>query len=269
MIIKCPECGKDISDKSAACVFCGCPSGEFGQSPAQPAISTGEEAAAPDDSAEKIPFPITPLENAEPEPAKKKPGNKGLRITMIVGVICVLAAALVLIFVLTSPGDAKGGSKFSPIEQAAIDCVSDLRRNRLVDRTSLMLIEDVTYISYRSPTNRTTPPRDVSRADSDGMGYYDFILVFYSANNAYGARVEDSAIYYLKLSGDEYIVEYVGDDEDYAGRTETSHPMLSETSHPMLKRFYILNLTPDLTVYAYEEVSCDFVAKIVGCEYVE
>lgn len=260
MIIKCPECGKDISDKSAACVFCGCPSGEFGQSPAQPAIPPGEEAAALDDSAEKIPFPITPLENTEPEPAKKKPGNKGLRITMIVGVICVLAAVLVLIFVLTSPGGSKGGSKFSPIELAAIDCVSDLRRNRLVDRTSLMLIQDVTYISYGTYAN---PSDDISRVDSDGIGYYDFILVIYSAKNSYGARVEDAAIYYLKLSGDEYIVEYVGDDEDYTECT----PETSEYYDPMLVQFVVCNIMP--TVYAYEEVPGDFVAKIVGCEYVE
>ena len=28
-LIKCPECGKEISDKAAACPNCGCPASEF------------------------------------------------------------------------------------------------------------------------------------------------------------------------------------------------------------------------------------------------
>lgn len=24
-LIKCPECGKEVSDKAAACIYCGCP----------------------------------------------------------------------------------------------------------------------------------------------------------------------------------------------------------------------------------------------------
>lgn len=28
-LIKCPECGKEISDKASACPNCGCPSSEF------------------------------------------------------------------------------------------------------------------------------------------------------------------------------------------------------------------------------------------------
>ncbi len=28
-LIKCPECGREISDKAASCPGCGCPSSEF------------------------------------------------------------------------------------------------------------------------------------------------------------------------------------------------------------------------------------------------
>ena len=28
-LIKCPECGKEISDKAGACPHCGCPIGNF------------------------------------------------------------------------------------------------------------------------------------------------------------------------------------------------------------------------------------------------
>ena len=30
-LIKCPECGKEISDKAGACPHCGCPIGSTGQ----------------------------------------------------------------------------------------------------------------------------------------------------------------------------------------------------------------------------------------------
>ena len=33
-LIVCPECGKQISEKAAACPFCGCPSDAFGKVPA-------------------------------------------------------------------------------------------------------------------------------------------------------------------------------------------------------------------------------------------
>ena len=35
MLIQCPECGKEISDKSDACPNCGCPSSQWKQEPVE------------------------------------------------------------------------------------------------------------------------------------------------------------------------------------------------------------------------------------------
>ena len=39
-LIKCPECGKEISDKAVACINCGCPVSAMKSAPAQPTEST-------------------------------------------------------------------------------------------------------------------------------------------------------------------------------------------------------------------------------------
>ena len=36
-MIKCPECGKEFSDKAAACPNCGCPISEVKKNPSTPA----------------------------------------------------------------------------------------------------------------------------------------------------------------------------------------------------------------------------------------
>lgn len=50
-LIKCSECGKEISDKASACPHCGCPMGEIkvteGERPAQEAPSVQVEAHPP------------------------------------------------------------------------------------------------------------------------------------------------------------------------------------------------------------------------------
>ena len=42
-LIVCPECGKQISEKAAACPFCGCPSDAFGKVPAPSQVLPGKK----------------------------------------------------------------------------------------------------------------------------------------------------------------------------------------------------------------------------------
>ena len=55
-IIKCPECGKDISDKAAACIYCGYPINKVAES----ALS---ESSAPNNEEQDL-TPVTDIPTA-------------------------------------------------------------------------------------------------------------------------------------------------------------------------------------------------------------
>ena len=55
-IIKCPECGKDISDKAAACIYCGYPINKVAESELS-------ESSAPNNE-EQAPNPVTDIPTA-------------------------------------------------------------------------------------------------------------------------------------------------------------------------------------------------------------
>ena len=63
-LIKCSECGKEISDKAAACPNCGCPISEMNVTPI--------DSSRPDEN---------PVGNISQKPAKKK--NKSLPCTQL------------------------------------------------------------------------------------------------------------------------------------------------------------------------------------------
>lgn len=75
-LIKCPECGKEISDKAPACIHCGCPASAMKTEPAKPAPTVslnelfgdcfgGQSAARPVQTA---PLKTVPKELPNPRP---------------------------------------------------------------------------------------------------------------------------------------------------------------------------------------------------------
>ena len=50
-IIKCPECGKDISDKAAACIYCGYPINKVAESELPESSAPNNEEQAPNQKA--------------------------------------------------------------------------------------------------------------------------------------------------------------------------------------------------------------------------
>ena len=65
-LIKCPECGKEISDKAVACINCGCPVSAMKSAPAQPTESTR---------------PAMPVKAAEPAKQAVDTANESLKIS--------------------------------------------------------------------------------------------------------------------------------------------------------------------------------------------
>ena len=96
-LINCPECGKQISDKAAACIHCGCP--------------LGHEATA----ASK---PIEPIEKIkEPASAEDSENKKSLLAGLIILCLAGLAAMFILFSdsgsgVAKDPDDALTKSEF-------------------------------------------------------------------------------------------------------------------------------------------------------------
>lgn len=173
-IIKCPECGKDISDKAAACIYCGYPINKVAESELpESSVSNNEEqdltpvtdistAAASDQASEKT----------RPLGFLKKVSKKLVAVLAIVALIIVIAVMY--------------GNQLNENEQHVYDVVSDYKA-RLKDPDSLVLRSDILYVVTKD---------------------YDKYVVFSaSGNNSYGAPVTSMPMYmnfsYIGEYGDE------------------------------------------------------------------
>lgn len=97
-MIKCPECGKEISDKAATCPNCGAPIGNVSQgTPAQPNFGQYNGPAQ--------------------QPPKKKK-HKGLKIFLIILVI------LVVLFIIAI-ASSNGGTDTSSIDTSKLEYITD------------------------------------------------------------------------------------------------------------------------------------------------
>ena len=92
-LIKCPECGRDISDKANACVHCGYP------------LSKVADNAEKKESNKELTQTVESQETLLPNKAKKTVSNK---TKVIIAVVCILVLALIItICVLKSNHDKK------------------------------------------------------------------------------------------------------------------------------------------------------------------
>ena len=95
-LIKCPECGRDISDKANACVHCGYP------------LSKVADNAEKKESNKELTQTVESQETLLPNKAKKTVSNK---TKAIIAVVCILVLALIItICVLKSNHDKKNGT---------------------------------------------------------------------------------------------------------------------------------------------------------------
>lgn len=65
MLIKCPECGKEISDKASACPFCGCPKSEWETTAGTTDVQRAESISPTEIRESESVFPFTVVEKHE------------------------------------------------------------------------------------------------------------------------------------------------------------------------------------------------------------
>ena len=120
-IIKCPECGKDISDKAAACIYCGYPINKVAESELP-------ESSAPNNEEQALPSVTDiPTAAASDQESEKK----------LIAVLAVVALIIVIAVMY--------GNQLNENEQHVYDVVSDYKA-RLKDPDSLVLRSDILYV---------------------------------------------------------------------------------------------------------------------------
>lgn len=173
-IIKCPECGKDISDKAAVCIYCGYPINETTNSelPGNSAANNDEQALNP--------IQYVPAAS-DPSTESKKSWLTGLIGKVNKKLVAVLAV-VALIFVVA----IVYGNQLNEREQHVYDVVASYR-NMLKDPDSLVLRGDILY---------------VVTDDSD-----KYVAFSASGNNSYGTPVTSMPMFmnysYIGDYGDE------------------------------------------------------------------
>lgn len=188
-LIRCPECGKEISDKAASCIHCGCPLDNAMQEESvvnvQPAASTnasllsyvgnifGQVMGTSKIYANKVKSHLVNF--------KTHPANVQRKIVVVGGitVICVIA----LLFGIISQTTLSSEEKY-------VLAVAKDYKSMLKDPDSMIIRGDILYI------------------ETDDFDRY--VCFTASGNNSYGASVTSMPIY----KGYSYLGRYDDKDDD-------------------------------------------------------
>ena len=161
-LIKCPECGKEISDKSSNCIHCGYPlqaaMPQVEQSPQS--TDTPIQETTGDDTIKESPELII-------SPAKNGVSKRKYMIIGIIAVLILIAGIYLLVI-----------NHFSSSEKYALNLVEKYQ-DMLKDPDSMVLRSDVVVISS---------------FPEDGE-YTRYCFFTASGNNSYGAAVTSTACF--------------------------------------------------------------------------
>lgn len=189
-LIKCPECGQDISDKAKKCINCGKVLIED-VVPVKQCVECGKEVPA---DAQECPFCGCPLEETNGSESKLK-----RKKTIIISAIAVAAVAIIAIVavIFLRPKEIE----LNKDEALAYQNVLDVKHN-LKDPDSFKLYDELTIIKHHNE-----------------YGYIDFkyTIFKYGGTNGYGAVITNEAIY----KDNQYIMNYADEpDKDDANYRE-------------------------------------------------
>ena len=188
-LIKCPECGKEISSKAKKCVHCG---KVFVEDIIQK-IFCSECGKQVDVSAKECPYCGCPLDEYEDE-IKQQKSKKKKKIIILVAVVTALVVIVgaVLNFMKSS---------LSEDEQLAYQNAVELK-SRMKNPDSFKLYDEMFLLKYHG---------------EDGNVVYTYTIFKYGGANGYGAITTDEAIY----KDGKYIMDYADEpDEDDSNYVE-------------------------------------------------
>ncbi len=190
-MIRCPECGKEISAKAKRCVHCGKVFVEE-EKPTKICGDCGKEVA---DDATECPFCGCPLEDGtvNDKSTQKKGGKKAKKIIIPIAAI-VVAVAIIAAFAVNFIR-----SSLSEDEQLAYQNAVKMK-SMMRDPDSFKLYDEMFLLRCH---------------DDDGNVEYTYTIFKYGGTNGYGAMSTDEAIF----RDDKYIMDYADepdeDDPDY------------------------------------------------------
>lgn len=235
-LIKCPECGGEVSDKAPQCIHCGYPLQQEVQVN-EPADELAVETADAEPGVEPV---IEP--GAEPfaKPAQTTAKPKSKR-KMIVGIV---AAVLAMLMVAGAVWYFVGNS-LSADEQYVVDVLKQYKSS-LKDPDSMILRGDILFVR-----------------DYDKSNYTIFTA---SGNNSYGASVTSMPMFKDKRYAGDYYNEPSLKLEDYGDYSE--YLLWSDAAYPLLR----WNIEGEK---AQASLKCSFIglidgakiARAVGCKY--
>lgn len=251
-LINCPECNKEISDKAYSCPNCGYPiAASQKQEFLKEIESTKREAAA------------EVLCNEQTEKPKKHKKHTFLKIVLsIVIIISLLGIAFVPLYFL-DPFGWFSNKNMTEYEEMAVSCIREDLRVRLKDRTSLRLTDNIRVLKYGGYYDI---PYDITLVTENGIGWYYYLEIPYSATNSYGGRIENTAYYHIQFNSDGYVCTYAG---SYSDLLEFDMYNTQEYSHAFLQ-FYTCNWNLDGRHLDYDEaelLNTDKIANFADCEY--
>ncbi len=193
-IIKCPECGQEISDKAKKCIHCGKVFAEEALTK-KFCSDCGKEIAI---DAVECPYCGCPIEDIKEDCASKSENGKKKNIKKFIipiAGIAVIAIIAVLIFNFV-------GSNLSEDEQLAYQNAVEMK-SMMRDPDSFRLYDEMFLLKHRN---------------DEGNVDYIYTIFKYGGANGYGAITTDEAIF----KDGEYIMDYADepdeDDPDYMNK---------------------------------------------------
>ena len=191
-MIKCPECGQDISDKSKKCIHCGKVLVEENV-PKKFCSECGNEVEI---STTECPYCGYPLEDDERD-VKRQKSKKVKKIIIPIAILSILAIVCIVVLSFVK-------SSLNEDEQLAYQNAVELKE-MMRNPDSFKLYDEFFILKHH---------------DDDGKVDYAYTIFKYGGANGYGAITTDEAIF----RDGEYIMDYADepdeDDSDYMKQLE-------------------------------------------------
>lgn len=184
-MITCPECGKEISDKSKKCIHCG----KILEEEVVPKKFCSECGKEVEIDALECPYCGCPLDEDEKE-LKQQKLKKVKKIGIVVAIIAVIAIIVGVILNIIKTG-------LNEDEQLAYQNAVELQ-GMLKNPDSFKLYDEFFILKHY---------------DDDGNMDYTYTIFEYGGTNGYGALTTDEAVF----RDGEYIMDYADepDEDDY------------------------------------------------------